>query len=70
MMSIGKSRAKIYVEKETGVTFADIAGVEEASVFNLLMGALEAGMPRDQSSFPLVTSMHRRNRFEPSAEAD
>ncbi len=30
MMSIGKSRAKIYVEKETGVTFADIAGVEEA----------------------------------------
>jgi cell division protease FtsH len=30
MMNIGKSRAKIYVEKETGVTFADIAGVEEA----------------------------------------
>ena len=30
MMSIGKSRAKIYVEKETGVTFADIAGIEEA----------------------------------------
>jgi cell division protease FtsH len=30
MMTIGKSRAKIYVEKETGVTFADIAGVEEA----------------------------------------
>ena len=30
MMSIGKSRAKVYVEKETGVTFADIAGVEEA----------------------------------------
>jgi cell division protease FtsH len=30
MMSIGKSRAKIYVEKKTGVTFADIAGVEEA----------------------------------------
>jgi cell division protease FtsH len=29
-MSIGKSRAKVYVEKETGVTFADIAGVEEA----------------------------------------
>ena len=30
MMSIGKSRAKIYVEKETWVTFADIAGIEEA----------------------------------------
>jgi cell division protease FtsH len=30
MMSIGKSRAKVYVEKETGVTFGDVAGVEEA----------------------------------------
>ena len=29
-MSIGKSRAKIYVEKNTGVTFADVAGVDEA----------------------------------------
>ena len=29
-MQIGKSRAKIYVEKETKVTFADVAGVDEA----------------------------------------
>ena len=29
-MSIGKSRAKIYVERNTGVTFADVAGVDEA----------------------------------------
>ncbi|HET7670313.1 MAG TPA: ATP-dependent zinc metalloprotease FtsH, partial [Burkholderiales bacterium] len=29
-MSIGKSRAKIYVEKQTGVKFADVAGVDEA----------------------------------------
>ncbi len=29
-MSIGKSRAKIYVEKKTGVTFGDVAGVDEA----------------------------------------
>src|SRR5205823_336967 len=29
-MSIGKSRAKIYVENKTGVTFRDVAGVEEA----------------------------------------
>jgi cell division protease FtsH len=29
-MSIGKSRAKVYVEKETGVTFDDVAGVDEA----------------------------------------
>ncbi|MGH6876559.1 MAG: ATP-dependent metallopeptidase FtsH/Yme1/Tma family protein, partial [Rhizomicrobium sp.] len=30
LMAIGKSRAKIYVEKDTKVTFADVAGVEEA----------------------------------------
>ena len=29
-MSIGKSKAKIYVESNTGVTFADVAGVDEA----------------------------------------
>ena len=29
-LSIGKSRAKVYVEKSTGVTFADVAGVDEA----------------------------------------
>jgi len=29
-MSVGKSRAKILVEKQTGVTFADVAGVDEA----------------------------------------
>ncbi|MBX3640038.1 MAG: ATP-dependent zinc metalloprotease FtsH [Nitrosomonas sp.] len=30
MMSIGKSRAKVFVEKETKVTFSDVAGVDEA----------------------------------------
>ena len=30
LLSIGKSRAKVYVEKQTGVTFADVAGVDEA----------------------------------------
>ncbi len=29
-MSIGKSRAKVYVEHQTGVTFDDVAGVDEA----------------------------------------
>lgn len=29
-MEIGKSKAKVYVEKETGVTFQDVAGVDEA----------------------------------------
>ncbi len=32
LMSIGKSKAKIYVEKDTKTTFADAAGVEEAKV--------------------------------------
>ena len=30
LMSIGKSRAKVYVENKTGVTFDDIAGIDEA----------------------------------------
>ncbi len=30
MMSVGKSKAKIWVEKDTGVTFADVAGADEA----------------------------------------
>lgn len=30
MMGIGKSNAKVYMEKETGVTFQDVAGQDEA----------------------------------------
>ena len=30
MMSFGKSKAKVYAEEGTGVTFADVAGVDEA----------------------------------------
>jgi cell division protease FtsH len=30
LMSIGKSKAKVYVESDTKVTFADVAGVDEA----------------------------------------
>jgi cell division protease FtsH len=30
LMQFGKSRARLYMEKQTGVTFADVAGVDEA----------------------------------------
>jgi len=30
LMSIGKSKAKVYMEKSTGVTFQDVAGIDEA----------------------------------------
>ena len=30
LMSIGKSRANLYIDKDTGVTFGDVAGVDEA----------------------------------------
>ena len=30
LMSVGKSKAKVYVEKDTGVTFDDVAGIDEA----------------------------------------
>ena len=30
IMGVGKSRAKVYIQKETGVTFKDVAGQDEA----------------------------------------
>ena len=30
LMSIGKSKAKVYMEKGTGITFDDVAGIDEA----------------------------------------
>ncbi|MCL7463143.1 ATP-dependent zinc metalloprotease FtsH [Pseudomonas sp. NW5] len=30
MVNVGKSRARVYVERDTGVTFADVAGIDEA----------------------------------------
>ena len=30
VLEIGKSKAKVYLEKETGITFADVAGIDEA----------------------------------------
>src|SRR5258705_4837216 len=30
LLAIGKSRAKVYVEHSTGVTFDDVAGIDEA----------------------------------------
>jgi cell division protease FtsH len=30
LMQIGKSKAKVYIEKQTGVAFADVAGIDEA----------------------------------------
>ena len=32
LMAIGKSKAKVYVQKDTGVTFSDVAGIDEAKV--------------------------------------
>jgi len=31
VMSFGKSKARVYVEQHTGITFADVAGVDEAA---------------------------------------
>ncbi|HKH02282.1 MAG TPA: ATP-dependent zinc metalloprotease FtsH [Bradyrhizobium sp.] len=48
LMAIGKSKAKIYVEADTGVTFADVAGVDEAKdevreIVDFLKGPAEYG---------------------------
>ena len=31
-MGVGKSHAKVYVQKETGITFKDVAGEDEARI--------------------------------------
>jgi len=56
LMSIGKSKAKVYIESDTNVTFADVAGVDEAKaelqeVIDFLQnpkeyGSLGARMPK------------------------
>ncbi len=56
LMSVGKSKAKVYVESDTKVTFADVAGVDEAKaelqeVIDFLQdpegyGSLGARMPK------------------------
>lgn len=48
MMSIGKSNAKVFVEKETKVTFDDVAGVDEAKeelveIINFLKNPVDYG---------------------------
>jgi len=48
LMSVGKSKAKVYVEKDTGVTFDAVAGVDEAKdelreIINFLKNPQEYG---------------------------
>lgn len=48
LMSIGKSHAKVFVEKETKVTFDDVAGVDEAKeelveIINFLKNPVDYG---------------------------
>ena len=60
LMSIGKSRAKIYVEKDTKTTLADVAGVDEAKaevqeIIDFLKdpkgyGVLGARLPRESAA--------------------
>jgi len=79
LMSIGKSRAKVYVEKDTKVTFADVAGVDEAKfelqeVVSFLKdpagyGRLGAHVPKVRDEAQLLLEHHEREARE-GGEAD
>jgi cell division protease FtsH len=69
LMAIGKSRAKVYVEKDTKVTFADVAGVDEAK-FETAGGCIlpegsqelrPAGCARPKGHFARRTARHRQD---------
>ncbi len=66
-MGVGKSNAKVYVQKETGVTFKDVAGEDEAkeSLQEVveprnpcrrwwISCTIRADIPRSEPSFPRV----------------
>ena len=53
MMSFGKSNAKIYAETETGKTFADVAGQDEAK----------------EALTEIVDFLHNPNKYAPSVQS-
>ena len=56
LMSIGKSKAKIYVESDTGVTFDDVAGVAS---WRGSKNAIAFSIPRSARSLPITRwAMH------------
>lgn len=53
-MGVGKSNAKVYVQRETGITFQDVAGEDEAkeSLQEVVDFCITRGnMPRSVRSF-------------------
>ena len=53
IMGVGKSRAKAYIQKETGVLFKDVAGQEEAKVRPFLQKPLQERQRYRSSHFPV-----------------
>ena len=48
-MSIGKSKAKVYVETDTKVSFSDVAGVDEATAeLEEIVNFLARAVPEDR----------------------
>ena len=71
LMSIGKSRAKVYVEKDTKVTFTDVAGVDEAKfelqeVVSFLQGSQELRPARRACSQRDSAGRAARHRQDPA----
>jgi ATP-dependent Zn protease len=77
LMQIGKSKAKIYVEADTGVRFEDVAGVDEAKdeLREIVDGMSEKlghiALEKDERSFPSPNPLGRgaRERSYPDETA-
>lgn len=52
MLSVGKAKAKIYAEREMGVTFDDVAGIDDAKhELNEIVLSVNSGDP-DMAASP------------------